>query len=188
MTLLALISNDELIALGLLQKLVETFVTKKRGSRNLITHVLSSLDPSVHALQIGLTHTDTSTSPKLVRASLISLTLNDSKTDGHNNTTMTQHTSPVLCFHTDVIQRKGSSCILFTEHIHPKVQTSLPADSQKEVWKFSRLLASSLSLFLNSSATEAQLFVRHSGRSLTQPSSSFPKLPSILLNSLPNLL
>jgi hypothetical protein len=63
--------------------------TKKKGSRNLTTHVLSSLDPGVHALQIGLSHTDTSKSPKLVHAFLISLTLNDSTTDRHNNTTMT---------------------------------------------------------------------------------------------------
>jgi hypothetical protein len=95
-------------------------VTKKRGSRNLTTHVLSSLDPGVHALQIGLTHTDTSTSPKLIHAFLIFLTFNDSKTDRHNSTTMTQHTSPVLYFHTDAIQRKRNSCILFTEHIHPR--------------------------------------------------------------------
>ncbi len=56
-------------------------VTKKRGSGNLTTHVLSSVDPGVHALQIDLTLTDTSTSPKLVHAFLISLILNDSKTD-----------------------------------------------------------------------------------------------------------
>jgi hypothetical protein len=64
------------------------------------------VDPGVHALQIDLTPTDTSTSPKLVHAFLISLILNDSKTDRHNNTAMTQHTSLVLYFHTDAIQKK----------------------------------------------------------------------------------
>jgi hypothetical protein len=78
------------------------------------------MDPGVHALQINLTPTDTSTPPKLVHAFLISLILNDSKTDRHNNTTMTQHTSPILYFHTDAIQKGISSCILFTEYIHPR--------------------------------------------------------------------
>jgi len=48
------------------------------------------MDPGVHVLQIDLTPTNTSTSPKLVHALLISLILNDSKTDRHNNTAMTQ--------------------------------------------------------------------------------------------------
>jgi hypothetical protein len=61
------------------------------------------VDPGVDALQIDLTPTDTLTSPKFVHAFLISLILNDSKIDRHNNTTMTQHTSPVLYFHTDAI-------------------------------------------------------------------------------------
>jgi hypothetical protein len=122
-------------------------VTKKRGSRNLTTHVLSSVDPGVHVLQIGLTPTDTSTSPKLVHAFLISLTLNDSKTDRHNNTTTTQHTSHVLYFHIDAIQRKRNSCILFTEHIHPRrCKRLFQKIRKKKVWKFPKLLASSLSL------------------------------------------
>jgi hypothetical protein len=95
-------------------------IPKRRGSGNLTTHVLSSVDPGVHVLQIDLTPTDTSTSPKLVHALLISLILNDSKTDIHNNTSMTQHTSPVLYFHTDAIQRKRSFCILFTEYTYPR--------------------------------------------------------------------
>jgi hypothetical protein len=64
------------------------------------------VDPGVHVLQIDLTPTDTSTSPKPFHAFLIFLILNDSKTDRHNNTTMTQHTSLVLYFHTDAIQKK----------------------------------------------------------------------------------
>jgi len=95
-------------------------IPKRRGSGNLTTHVLSSVDPGVHVLQIDLTPTDTSTSPKLVHALLISLILNDSETDKHNNKEMTQHTSPVLYFHTDAIQRKRSSCILFTKYTHPR--------------------------------------------------------------------
>jgi hypothetical protein len=64
------------------------------------------VDLGVHVLQIDLTPTDTSTSSKPFHAFLISLILNDSKTDRHNNTTMTQHTSHVLYFHTDAIQKK----------------------------------------------------------------------------------
>jgi hypothetical protein len=33
---------------------------------------------------------------------------------------MTQHTSPVLYFHTDATRRKKNLFILFTAHIHPR--------------------------------------------------------------------
>jgi site-specific recombinase XerD len=78
------------------------------------------VDPGVHVLQIDLTLTDNSTSPKLVHAFLISLILNDSKTNRHNNTSMTQHTSPVRYFHTYAIQKGIISRILFTEYIHSR--------------------------------------------------------------------
>ncbi len=105
------------------------------------------MDPGVHVLQIDLTPTGTSTSPWPFHAFLISLILNDSKTDRHNNTTMTQHTSPVLYFHTDAILKKRSSCILFTENRHPqRCKHFLPAKSQTRSLKAPRLLASSLSL------------------------------------------
>jgi hypothetical protein len=79
---------------------------QKRRSGNLTTHVLSSVDLGVHVLHIDLTPADTSTSPKPFHAFMISQILNDSKTDRHNNTTMTQHTSLVLYFHTNAIQKK----------------------------------------------------------------------------------
>jgi hypothetical protein len=74
------------------------------------------VDPGVHVLQIDLTPTGTSTSPKPFHAFLISLILNDSKTDRHNNTTMTQHTSLVLYFHTDAIQ-KTEALVSYSQNI-----------------------------------------------------------------------
>jgi len=156
---------------------------KRRGSGNLTTHVLSSVDPGVHVLQIDLTPTDTSTSPKLVHALLIFLILNDSKTDRHNNTAMTQHTSPVLYFHTDAIQRKRSSCILFTEYTHPRrYKRFLQQIHKKEVWKFLGfllLLCLAPQFFCNRSST-----IRQTQRKIT----STAKLPSTeLLTMLPKI-
>jgi len=107
------------------------------------------VDPGVHVLQIDLTPTDTSTSPKFVHALLISLILNDSKTDGHNNTAMTQHTSPIQYFHTDAIQKRNQLLYLIHRiYTSPKVQAFLPANSQKRSLKVPRFLA--FSLFLSS--------------------------------------
>ncbi len=137
-----------------------THVTKKRRSRNLTTHVLSSVDPGVHVLQIDLTPTDTSTSPKPFHAFLISLILNDSKTDKHNNTAMTQHTSLVLYFHTDAIQKKRSSCILFTKYKHPqKYKRFFQQNHKREVLKllgFLLLRCLSPQFFCNRGSTERQ--------------------------------
>jgi hypothetical protein len=83
------------------------------------------VDPSVHALQTDLTPTNTSTSPKLVHACLISLILNDSKTDRLNNTTMTQHTSPILYFHTDAIQSKKEALVSYSQNIDIPESTSV---------------------------------------------------------------
>jgi hypothetical protein len=92
------------------------------------------VDPDAHVLQIDLIPTDASTSPKPVHAFLISLILNNSKTVRHNNTTMTQHTSPVLYFHTDAIQRKRKLVYLIhSTYTSPKVQTSLPTSSPEKV-------------------------------------------------------
>ncbi len=138
------------------------------------------MDLGVHALQIGLAPTDTSTSPKFVHAFLISLTLNDSKTDRHNNTTMTQHTSHVLYFHTDEIQRKRNSCILFTEHIHPRRYKRLFQQIRKK--KFGSSLGFLLPLYLsppffyNRSSTirQTQLKITNTAKLLST------ELPSIL--------
>jgi hypothetical protein len=122
-------------------------IPKRRGSGNLTTHVLSSADPGVHVLQIDLTPTNTSTSPKLVHALLIFLILNDSKTDRHNNTTMTQHTSPVLYSTLMRFEEKRSSCILFTEYTHPRRYKRFlqQIHKKKRSPKVPRFLASSLS-------------------------------------------
>jgi hypothetical protein len=83
------------------------------------------VDHGVHVLQIDLTPTNTSSSPKLVHALLISLILNDSKIDRHNNTTMTQHTSPILYFHIDAIQRKKEAPVSYSQNIHIPEGTSV---------------------------------------------------------------
>jgi hypothetical protein len=62
---------------------------------------------------------------------------------------MTQHTSPVLSFHTDAIQRKKNSCILFTEHIHPRRYKRLFQQIRKK--KFGSSLGFLLPLCLSSS-------------------------------------
>jgi hypothetical protein len=82
------------------------------------------VDPGVHVLQIDLTPTDTSTSPKPFHAFLISLIFNDSKTDRHNNTAMTQHTFPVLYFHTDVIKKK-EALVSYSQNINIPEGTSV---------------------------------------------------------------
>ncbi len=146
---------------------------KKRGSRILTTHALSCVDPDVHVLQVDLTFTDAQTSSKLVHTFLIAQIFNDSKTIIHNNTIMTQHTSPILYFHTDATRKKKELVYLIhNTYTSPKVQVSLPANSLEQFESsFGFFLFVSLS---NSPATEAQLSVRRSGRLLTRLSSLLP--------------
>jgi hypothetical protein len=92
------------------------------------------VDPDAHVLQIDLIPTNASASPKPVHAFLISLILNNSKIVRHNNTTMTQHTSPVLYFHIDAIQRKRKLVYLIhSTYTSSKVQASLPTSSPEKV-------------------------------------------------------
>ncbi len=93
---------------------------------------------------------------------------------------MTQHTSHVLYFHIDAIQRKRNSCILFTKHIHPRRYKRLfQQNSQKK--KSESSLGSLLPLclfpqfFCNRSST-----IRQMQRKITNTT----KLPSIELPTL----
>jgi len=64
------------------------------------------VDPDIDTFRLDPSLIDSSTSPDLNLASSLSLIFNDSKIDRHNNTTIQQHTLPVINFNTDVIQKK----------------------------------------------------------------------------------
>ncbi len=97
--------------------------------------------------------------------------LTDSTTQRWHNTHLLFYTSTLMRFN-----KKRSSCILFTEYRHPRrYKRFLQQIHKREVWKFlGFLLLLCLSPF-NSSATETQPYVRHSGRSPAQLSSLLQK-------------